>query len=409
MGGKITKAVVDAAEADPGRSQTFVWDREIKGFGLRVLPGGTKAFIFQYRAAGRSRRLTIGKVGTIEPNRARDIAKSYAANVAAGRDPMAEKQAARATAREAARRERQTFERTAAEFIEKYAKPKNRSWRATQALLARHVTPVWGGRPVEEISKRDVHELLDPIAARAPVLVNRVHAALRRLFGWCVERGIIHASPMAGLRPRGIERKRERALNAQEAAALWAAAARLDYPFGPFWRLLLLTAQRRGEVAKMRWESIDLDKRTWTLTAEETKAKRAHVVPLSEPAVEILRAIRPQPPQDRKAEGYVFTSSGARAVSGFSRAKQRLDKLSGVSDWRLHDLRRTAATGMAQLGSPPHVIARVLNHAPDTVEGITATYNRHTYLPEMRRALEQWAAVVAHAAEPVNKVVQLRG
>lgn len=401
---KLTKSVVDAAQPETGKPQTFVWDREVKGFGLRVLPGGTKAFIFQYRAAGRSRRLTIGKVGTIEPGRARDIAKRHAADVAAGRDPIIERRAARATARATMQRERDTVARVAAEFIEKYAKPKNRSWRDTQALLVRHVAPKWGTRPLEGIGRRDVHELLDPLAKRAPIAANRVHAALRRLFGWSVERGFIAASPMSGLKPPSSEQKRARALAPVELAAVWKAAGSLVYPFGPYFRLLILTAQRRNEVARMRWEQLDLEAGTWTLGAEDTKAKREHVVPLSGPACDILRALLPQ---EGTAAGYVFARGRESAISGFSKAKNRMDKLSGVTEWRLHDLRRTAATGMARLGHSPHIIGRILNHAPEAVEGITAIYNRHTYLPEMRRALEAWATEVTDAADE-GESVQLR-
>jgi integrase len=150
--------------------------------------------------------------------------------------------------------------------------------------------------------------------------------------------------------------------------------------------MMLITAQREGEVAHMEWSQVDLARRTWTLPAEETKAGRAHEVPLPDLAIEVLTTL------PRLHDGdLVFSTTGTTAPSGWSRAKQRLDRLSGVTGWRLHDLRRSAASTMARLGHPPHVVAALLNHTPGSVMGITAVYNRHKYTDEKRAALDAWA------------------
>jgi integrase len=172
-----------------------------------------------------------------------------------------------------------------------------------------------------------------------------------------------------------------------ELAAVWRACDALGWPFGPLVQLLIVTAQRRDEVARMAWPDLDLERRLWTLPRKLTKADRVHDVPLSGLALEIIEGL------PRIGDGLAFPANRARStrpVSGFSKAKARLDRLSGVAGWRLHDLRRTAASEMARLGHPPHVVAAILNHSPGSTQGITAIYNRHRYGDEKRIALAAW-------------------
>jgi len=225
---------------------------------------------------------------------------------------------------------------------------------------------------------------LDGIAVRAPVQANRVFAMLRKLFNWCVDRDILQASPCVRVKPPGRETDRDRVLSDDELKRVWRAAYLLGWPFGPAVKLLILTAQRRNEVAMMRWDEVDLDGALWTIPSEKSKNGRVHQVPLSPTALDIIKAL------PRMGE-VVFTTSGTKPISGFSKAKVRLDKLSGVTEWRLHDLRRTATTGMAKMGIGPHVVARILNHGAGTIRGVAAVYNRHAYLDERRTALEAWA------------------
>ena len=233
-----------------------------------------------------------------------------------------------------------------------------------------------------------------------------------------MERGLIEASPAAGIRAPAEMQSRDRVLTDPELAAAWKACDALGWPFGPLVRLLILTGQRRDEVARMRWCDLHLERRIWELPRELTKSDRAHVVPLSDAALEIIAALP-------RLGDLVFPArraSSTNAVSGFSRAKARLDsemlvllrqQATGagkdaekveLKPWRLHDLRRTAASGMARLGAPPHVIGHALNHAPAASLGqIGAIYVRHDYEPETRQALAAWAREVsriASAADP---------
>jgi integrase len=208
-----------------------------------------------------------------------------------------------------------------------------------------------------------------------------------------VERGLIEQSPAANIRPPLKENARDRVLADDELVRAWHAAEAIGFPVGPAVQLLLLTGQRRDEVSHMRWQEINLDNGTWTIPAERNKSGRLHVVPLSTLAISILRSVH-------QSDAFVFWGrSPDTAINGWSRAKARLDELSGVSDWRLHDLRRTAATGMARLGFDPHVVERVLNHATTNAGPLARVYQRYAYEDEKRAALEAWGAEVESLCE----------
>jgi integrase len=245
-----------------------------------------------------------------------------------------------------------------------------------------------------------VIELLDEVMAGSGartgghVAANRTLAGIRSMFNFALDRGIIDSTPAARVRRPGEEQSRERTLTAEEIAKIWRAAATLGDPFGPYFRMALLSAQRRDEVARMQWADLDLDTGLWTLPAQSTKARRSHVVPLAPLAIEILKAI---PRKEFVADGvtkpspWVFTTAGDAPVSGFSKAKPRLDRAitPSVAAWRIHDLRRTVATEMGRLGVAQSIVGKVLNHAD---RSITAVYNRYDYLTEKRQALDSWAA-----------------
>lgn len=379
---KLTELTIQKTQP-PATGQREIWDAAVPGFGLRVAAGGAKSFVFLYRAQGRSRRLTLGRWPALGLAEARGLAREAQRTVALGGDPAAEKSNAR-------HQDALLFRTVAAEFVERHAKPKNRSWRETQRLLEREVLTHWGQRPLESVTKADVVRLLDGIVDRgAPVVACRTLAAVRKLCNWAVERGLLTTSPCLGLRSPARVEARDRVLSEGEVARVWAACARLGWPFGPLFRLLLLTGQRREEVASMRWRDLDLDAATWTLPREATKSDRRHVVPLSPQALRILRAM----PRVESAAGYVFPakrSASAAPVSGFSAAKRRVDAIAGVGGWRLHDLRRTLASGLARLGTRLEVIERVLNHSSGSFAGVAGVYNRFAYLPEMRAALDAW-------------------
>jgi integrase len=211
------------------------------------------------------------------------------------------------------------------------------------------------------------------------------------MFNWAIDREIIQASPVVRIPKPGKETDRDRCLSDDELRAIWMAAEAVGWPFGPCVKLLILTAQRRDEVAHIRWSEIDLEAGMWTLPRERTKNSKAHEVPLSPMAVDVLRSL---PRSDRV--DLVFTTTGRTPISGFSQFKKRIDALSKVGltdadEWVFHDFRRTVTTNLAKMGIPPQVADKVLNHVQGTIKGVAAVYNRHGYLDERRAALNAWA------------------
>ena len=401
----------------PGSARREVPDGLLAGLYLVVQPSGARSWAVRYRAAGVPRKLTLGPYPAIDLGNARELARKALVAVAEGRDPGEEKKAARQAP---AKRERDLFEVVAGQFIERYAKANTResTWRETERLIDKNVLPVWKGRAVQSITRRDVIDLLDRVVDRgAAVAANRVLAVVRRLFGWTVERGILELSPCAGVKAPTAERSRDRVLNDDELRRVWRATDVDGWPFGPLVQLLILTGQRRDEVANIRWSELDLEKRLWTLPKERSKNDTAHEVPLSDAALSVIGKLK----KIAGKPGFLFTTTGETPVSGFSRAKHRLDALvlSGLRGetvgptphWTLHDLRRTAASGMAKLGINLPVIEKVLNHTSGSFAGIVGVYQRHTFADEKRKALETWGRFVETVVrdEPSDNVVALRG
>ncbi len=362
-----------------------IWDSKIPGFGMRASSKGTKSFILVYRHRGRARRLTLGRYPTLSLSDARRKAMDALKTVSDGNDPVADK----ATSR----RDTQRFEDAVTAFVNQYCLRQNRASTAkeTERVLRHRFVRRWANRDIREVSKQEVLAVIDGIIADgAPSAANHALAAVRKFFNWSVERGLVAESPCAGIAKPARTISRERVLTEEELAAVWRAADATGYPFGQMVQLLILLAQRRNEFANMRWCDIDRRDSLWTLPSEATKSNRAHSVPLAPQALAIIEAC------PRLHDVYVFPSGGVdgRTFSGFSKAKRRLDAAAGVNDWTLHDLRRTAATHMARLGVAPHVVERILNHTGGSLGGVAGIYNRFSYLPEMRQALEGWAANV---------------
>lgn len=270
-------------------------------------------------------------------------------------------------------------------------------------MFALHLYPKLGARPIGTISRRDILDLLDGIEEKTSgARANRVLANVRRMFSWAVERSIIEVSPVADVRAPGQETARDRVLTDDEVTAFLRACETMGEPFGPLFRLLLLTGQRREEVTALSWAELDLTAAVWHLPAARTKNKRASDVPLAAQSLPVLEGLMRRSPLVFPAS---FTRDGhsePRPLSGFGRAKERLDAAmlkelqkvdpeAELPDWRLHDLRRTAASGMARLGVAVHVFEKLLNHASGTISGVAAIYNRHSYADEMRSAAQAWA------------------
>jgi integrase len=300
MRAKITKRLVDATSAD--RGALLVWDTEVKGFGLKVTPTGAKTYLVQYRMGGRgspTRRFTIGTHGSPwTPDLARDEALRLLGAVKGGQDPMEAKSERRAAAERARhaeeRRAERTFAAVTALFIERHASTR-RSGREMARLLRREVLPSWAERDIAAIDRAAVCALLDGlIDRRAPALANKVLDTVRSLLSFAVHRGVIAANPAMGLPAPAPKVARDRVLNDGELIAVWHAADALGYPFGPLVKLLILTGQRRDEVAGLRWAELSLDDPngpTWTLPKERAKNGVAHVVHLSPLTFEVLRSV----------------------------------------------------------------------------------------------------------------------
>lgn len=365
---------VKAINAFKPQSKRYeVHDLLCPGFSLRIFPTGRKVFTVKYRYGLKQRRLAIGVHPRISLQEARGKAIEALRLVDEGIDPAAR------------RRQLGTkVETICDDFIQKYAK-RNRRWRETERTLQREFVSVHGQRDIREITRHDIIELIDGVIERgAPYAANRLHSNLRRLFNWLLERGVVETSPVAGTKPPSREQPRDRVLSDDEIGAVLRVCANEPYPFGQFVPLLLATAQRRGEVSQMKWSQVDLEAKQWVIPAELAKNGKPHVVPLNDFALRMLAAVP-------RWEGcdWVFTTTRRSPISGFSKALRYIHAQSETAGFRFHDLRRTAASGMARLAVPPHVVGKVLNHT-SAINPVTAIYLRWGYDAERREALDKW-------------------
>ena len=254
-------------------------------------------------------------------------------------------------------------------------------------------------RSVHEIGKRQIIELVIEVAARgAPSAANKLLKVIKTFFGWCVGRAILEVSPAKGLLAPARERARDRVLDDDELARILIAARQVNGPYEGIVELLALTGQRREEVAQVTWDELNLAGQSWTLPASRTKNGKLHIVHLSKRATAVLM-------RTPRLGKFVFSLSGTKPFQSFSSAKRELDKLSQVTGWRLHDLRRTCVSGMARLGVAPHVADKVLNHQTGTISGVAAVYQRHEFLVERKDALERWGTHVAGLLKRAERLV----
>jgi len=410
--GKVTKDSVDALER--GASDIFLWDdggREpVKGFGVKVTPSGAKSFVFQYRMGGRgskTQRWTIGKYGAWTPDTARKEAKRLSMLVDQGVNPIEDKQ----------RREREAATLGFTDYIETFTEGYLKtdwgtSWGQAKRQLEMHVVPHLKNAPLPSIKVADLNPVFDALRSK-PAVKRGVWAVLNKMLNWADKRGDIDRNPMASMdAPRHVPR-RKRVLSPDEIYACWHASYELDGPRGSLVRLLMITLQRRSEVAALPWAELNHAQRQWLLPGERSKNNQDHVVPLSDLAVAEFDAI------GWKRRGLALPSStGKTPVSNFSdmkaaldlamlpilqkRADERADAMGEdrhpveLVPWRLHDLRRTGTTNLQALGFPIEVGERVINHHEGgEASGIRAVYNLYDYLPEKTRALEAWAKLLA--------------
>jgi integrase len=379
----------------PAAHRQEIPDSGCRGLYLVLQPSGRRAWAVRYRFGGKTRKLTLDAGLTLAE--ARRAATAALHEVERGHDPAAQKFDARAQAEKAAdARARDTVENLAAQFIEQYAKRRTRanSWRQTVHVFDDIVLPVWRGRTIHDIVRRDIRELVESIAADRPVMANRTLAVLSKFFNWLCGRDVISASPCAGVERPHKEQARDRVLSDGEVKALWLACDAVGGPAGACIKLLLLTGQRRSEIAELRWSEVDGNQ--LKLSAERMKGKDAHIVPLSAKAREIIAAL------PRTGE-FVW---GAAPISHFDRIKRELDAQMGdIPAWVIHDVRRTVASGLARLGTPIPTIEKLLAHRSGTSRGIVGTYQRHSFLPEMTAAVERWSSHVSRLVSGESAVV----
>ena len=397
----LTEPAIEKFAKAPAGGRIERPDRLAPGLVLRINDKGRKSWVARFRVSGRSGKVALGTWPAMGVAEARERAREARDQAAAGIDPREARQAAQQEARRQAEAEREA-RRTFADLAEEYIKrevPKKKTGSEIESLLRREIIPALGGKLLTEIRRRDAVRLFDRLVdGGRPGTALNAHGIIKRVFNWAVERDELDASPMSNL-ARPVEKTpRERALAYGEIAVLWAAWGRHGYPFGVLQKLLLLTGQRRNEVADMQWSELDDSEAptVWTIPAARAKNGREHELPLSLPARALLAGV------PRGKGPFVFsTTDGERPVSGFSRAKAISDRYAAelqdsaeppacpVAPWRWHDLRRTCRTELARIGVPGEVAERVLNHSGDP---LVRTYNRHRYQAEMADALERWGA-----------------
>ena len=382
---RLTKSTIDnlpVLEKD-----TVYWDAGLPGFGVKVTPKGRKVFLVMYRVAGagsRLRKYTIGPYGRATLPMAKAQAQKIFAARIDGRDPAEEKRQSR---------RRLVVDRVddlVETFIREHVAKIGTNRRIT-SLLRRDVIPYWGAKSIHEIKKRDVSDLVSLIAQRNAHASHRLLKTLKTFFRWCVGRAVIDFSPAEGISSSYRDVSRDRVLTDPELAAVILAARSMPPPYGRIVEFLALTGQRREEAAQLTWEEIDEKARTWTIPGSRTKNKRAHIVHLSEPAWKVIQACSGEP--------YVFGTARGNRFQRFGKEKRAIDKLCGITGWRLHDLRRTIVSGMARLGIPPHIADKILNHQAGTISGVAAVYQRHDFLAEREEALDRWGVHVEHIVQ----------
>jgi integrase len=395
---KLTTKSVAAAALPPGRDDHVIWDDEMPGYGLRLRAGSgriRRTFIVQYRTGGRSRRLLLGSCDVLGADQARAAAKKALAEVALGGDPQGTKAAQR--------RSDDTLRSTVDDYIEiKRAAVRPNTFREIERYLRGPHFKTLHGRPLEQITRKDIAGCLTRIVAKnGSVTASRARSTLSAFYVWAIGNGLAETNPVVGTNRPEDGAPRARILSNAELVSIWNACHGRGY--GHIIRLLTLLGARREEVGAMVWSEIDVDAGTWTIPGARTKNGREHVLPLPAAALAIIAEIERVPGRE-----HLFGGAADRGFQYWSTSKLELDKRAGVAGWTVHDLRRTAATRMADIGIAPHVIEAVLNHQSGHKKGPAGVYNRSTYTTEVKIALERWAAhVEALVAGREDNVVTL--
>jgi integrase len=421
----LSKALTAAAVARlrPGDERLELPDGACPGLNLIIQPSGAKSWALRFRRPdGRPAKLTLGSVfdsdgaepstppvvgGHLTLAAVRRLVGELRHEIAQGRDPAAAYLTAKRRQSEVAA---DTFAEAARAFIEQYARKRVRRWEEMArllglapddlSLLPKGLAERWSKRSLTEIDGHDIHNIVDETRRRgAPGLERRAEgptesraramfATLSKMFAWQLQHRRVETNPCASVHRPEASPQRDRVLSRDELVRFWAATDNVGEPFGAALKLLLITGARLNEVSRMTRAELNDD--VWSIPGTRTKNKRPHIVPLPPLASDVLAGL------PRIEGGFVFTTTGTAPISGWSKIKVRLDALmSDVPAWRLHDLRRSAVTGMAEIGIAPHVIELVVNHISGARAGVAGVYNRSELMPERRAALERWATHLA--------------
>ena len=364
----------------PSNQRQEIPDAGLSGLYLVVQPTGIKSFAVRYRYDGRPRKLTIGRFPQLSIQEARIRAREALERLSYGDDPGRQKD------------NPERFEAAFSIFMQRHVSQTKGTYE-TNRIYKHDLLPKFKGTYLSQVARRDVISLLDDIVDRgSPIMANRVLAVLRKFFSWAVARDLTRSNPCEGVTPPSKQTSRDRILNDVEIRVFWQACNELKYPYGTYFKFLLLSAQRRTEVSEMTFEELDGDE--WVIPPQRAKNGQRHRVPITAEMRSLLKSTG-------RNSGYIFTVSGNHPINNLGRAAARLRKkmsaiadVSGVSlmeEWKPHDLRRTAASGMAKCGVFQEVIERVQNRISGKFAGVAGIYNRYDYEKEKREALAGWS------------------
>jgi integrase len=389
---KLTKTTVAALTLPRRKRELLVFDDDLPGFGVRLREGGSKTWIFQYKLGSKHRRISLGHVSALAPAAAREQASKLHAQVRLGQDPAGLRAESRARADE-------TFGACIRLFLA-WQRGRVKSFRDVERHLVRNLAALHN-LPLAKIDQRTIAAQLTRISARgSPVQANRTRASLSKFFSWACGEGLAENNP-AALCNRNPEKSRDRVLSRNELKQIWAALPESDY--GAIVKLLVLTGQRATEISDLQWSEIDGERGVISLPPSRTKNRRRHILPMSDMVRSILEA-------RQNGREFVFGTGQKRGFTGWSRAKNALDEAVKIPAWRIHDLRRSAATHMAEIGIQPWIIESILNHVSGFKAGIAGVYNKSTHEAEKVPALSRWAEHVAAIVEGRDSnVTPMRG
>jgi integrase len=444
---KLTERKIEALLVDNGAKDRLVFDDAQRGLAVRVTVSGGRTYLVQYSLHGQKWRVPLGSCSAISLANARHAASAIMGDVAKGRNPANERKAAAAAERARRVRNRLTL-RVLIDDWHRHHLADRRASYAAEAVRALHRAFADAlDDAAEDLDRATVVGALDGLTRRrkrkaagasdkpkGSPMAARTAAYGRAAFAWAMKRGVVTSNPFAHLPIAKGTSRRERVLSDDELREIWQAAGEAPSPYGTIVRLLILTGQRRGEVAGMNWNELSEDLSSWTMPSKRTKNGVAHVVPLSDPASNLVRGSLPDAEdkakraltERREAAALLFPGAAGTPFAGWSKAKSALDKaiVAGraksagngtkcgpLAPWSLHDLRRTVATGLQRLGVRLEVTEALLNHISGSRGGIAGVYQRHDWANEKRAALDGWAfyvlAVVNDQQAPTSNVVAL--